>query len=510
MAQAPSGCFHAVGMPERRPNLVFILTDQQRWDTVGAWGFPHMITPSIDSLAQGGMSFTSTYCPGATCVASRAALFTGLYAHNTGAYSFNPWGHQPNWIEDLASCGYHCASIGKMHFMPRDVSGGFHHRVVVENPTNLVAANGGVDDDWGKFLTANGLGRPNHRHRTDPDWKAKFQGVPWEAAERFHSDAYVGDSAVRWIRERPASGEPFFLEVGFPGPHEPWDAPPAWVDLYRERDLPGPVDFPCSLADRPPQQRALRDHHAATDHESRIAMPEAALDDVMRMRRHYFAKVSFVDHQVGKVLQALREAGHLDDTIVVFSSDHGELLGDHGSAYKWLMYEAVTHVPLVVRDFRTTAPGTRTDDLVSLMDLGPTFLELAGAPLPTRLEGRSLLPYLHGEPVTPRKAVFCEDNYQVMMRTRTEKIVHIIGAPYGEYYRLDLDLAETRNLWDDPDSVTRRKALQFELLDWLASSVYHNGGHKAEQAREGWYPIRWHGDEDVSLHGRFTGPSRNL
>jgi arylsulfatase A-like enzyme len=230
-------------------------------------------------------------------------------------------------------------------------------------------------------------------------------------------------------------------------------------------------------------------------------MPEATLDDVMRMRRHYFGKISFVDHQIGKVLQALEEAGQLENSIVVFSSDHGEMLGDHGSAYKWLMYESITRVPLVVKDFRQSGPSTRIDDLVSLMDLGPTFLEWAEAPVPTRLEGRSLGPYLRGEPIEPRTAVFCEDNYMVMMRKADEKIVHYLGAPYGEYYRLTEDPDETRNLWDDPDCLETRRALQLELLDWLASSTYHHGGHKTCNGRKSEYPIRWHSESEHGIHG---------
>lgn len=488
-------------MSDRPPNLVFILTDQQRRDTIAAWGHGHMVTPAMDSLVDGGLSFTNAHCPGATCTASRAALFTGMYAHNTGTYSFRDWGHQPNWVEDLAAAGYHCANIGKMHFQPRDVTGGFHERIIVENPTSVGNWGGQGDDDWGKFLTANGLERPNFRHRSDPDWKARYQGIPWAWDERLHSDAFVADSAVDWIAARADNHEPFFLEVGFPGPHEPWDPPQAWVDLYAERDLPGPVDFPCSLEGRPPQQRAIREFHASCDHESCIAMPEATLDDVMRMRRHYFGKISFVDHQIDKVLRALEEAGQLENSIVVFSSDHGEMLGDHGSAYKWLMYESITRVPFVVKDFRNPGKTTRTDDLVSLMDLGPTFLEWAGVPVPTRLEGRSIAPYLRGDSVEPREAVFCEDNYMVMMRKTEEKIVHYLGAPYGEYYRLAEDPDETRNLWDDPDCLERRRTLQVELLDWLASSAYHHGGHKTCDGRDREYPVRWHSETDNDIHG---------
>ena len=158
-----------------RPNIILIMTDQQRADTLGAWGYNHMYTPSMDRLTEEGFSFRSAYCPGATCVASRAAIFTGMYAHNTGAYSFDSWSQHRNWIEDLNNSGYYCANIGKMHFEPDNIRGGFHERVIVENPTSKSHDRGGPDDDWGRYLRLNGLQRPNDRHRTDRDWLKKYQ-----------------------------------------------------------------------------------------------------------------------------------------------------------------------------------------------------------------------------------------------------------------------------------------------------------------------------------------------
>lgn len=484
----------------KKPNIVFILTDQQRADTIHALGAAHMKTPAMDSLVDGGVTFNKAFCPGATCTPSRAAIFTGMYAHNTGTYSFNNWGHQRTWVQDLADGGYWCASIGKMHFQPRDVSGGYHERVIVENPTSVTPWGGHGDDDWGKFLAYHGMERPNYRHRSDPDWLSKWQGVPWEWDEKLHSDVFVADSAVGWISQRKEE-DPFFLQVGFPGPHEPWDAPEEYVKLYEGVELPKPFDFPNSLEEQPPQHKSVRAFHAQADHEARIDMPNAKLENVMRMRKHYYAKISYVDAQIQKVLDALERSGHLENTIVLFSSDHGEMLGDHGAAYKWLMNDSITRVPFIVKDFRKgKGAATEVADLVSLMDVGPTVMDLAGLVKPTRLEGQSLTGYLEGGEVSPRKAVYCEDNYMVMMRSETEKIVHYIGAPYGEYYRLEVDPQEVRNLWDDDEHVSRRKELQLELLDWLAKSSYFNYGHKTSTDGGGAYGVRWHGN-DPCLHG---------
>ncbi len=143
-------CYRVLHMSSRnrngsKPNIVLIMTDQQRADTIGEWGMEHMITPALDRMARAGVSFTQAYCPGATCVASRAAMFTGMYPHNTGVYSFDRWADHRSWVHILSENGYRCVNIGKMHFSPRDVDGGFDERVVVENPTNMAHANGRPD-----------------------------------------------------------------------------------------------------------------------------------------------------------------------------------------------------------------------------------------------------------------------------------------------------------------------------------------------------------------------------
>ena len=483
-----------------RPHLIFIMTDQQRADTIGALGAAHMITPNLDRLVREGTAFTRAFCPGATCVPSRAATFTGMYPHNIGGQSFFNWGHQRTWVQDLADAGYHCASIGKMHFQPRDVPGGFHDRVVVENPTSVDNWGGNGDDAWGRFLAHHGHARPNHRHRSDPGWRDRFQDVPWHLDERLHSDAFTADAACAWIREHRGA-EPVFLQVGFPGPHEPWDAPARIRDLYRDCPLP-PVALPepSELDGKPPQHRAHQRFHAGVDHESRIDLPGATERDIDRMRRAYFAKITFVDEQIGKVLAALEAKGWLDRSLLVFCSDHGEMLGEHGLAYKWLMYDSVVRVPLIVRQPGGQRRVSRVDQLASLMDLGPTLLEAAGAPVPTRLEGRSLRPLLSGGTEPVRARVYCEDNYMTMIRSDAHKLVYYAGQSYGELYDLAADPAERNNRWSDPAFAAVRRQLEGDLLEWLTTSLYFNSGYRCGEAGD--YRRRWPDSGDADLHGR--------
>ncbi len=482
-------------MLPNQPNIILIITDQQRFDTIAAWGNEHMITPHMDRLANEGLSFRQAYCPGATCVASRAAIFTGMYGHNTGVYTFQDWANHRTWVQDLADAGYRCVNMGKMHFGPRDVPGGFHERVIVENPTNMTHDQGGVDDDWGRYLQWHGAERPLRRNQTDPEWLQKYQGVPWHLAEHLHSDVFIGTAATSWIQNYRGDA-PFFLQVGLTGPHEPWDPLPRHLEMYEGRDLPKPVWREGELAAKPPQHQSHQEFHATTSHESVIEMRQIDEAGMDHMRRHYYAKITTVDEQVGRVLAALEERGWYEDSLIIFCSDHGEMLGDHHMAYKWLMYDPIVHVPMIVR-----APGNRArtvDDLVSLMEIGPTILAAAGVDMPTYLEGRSLLPYLHDEPIDPREYVFAEDNYQIMMRSQTEKLVYYIGQEEGELYDLEQDPHELENLWSQPEHAARKEQLLNALLNWFTTSNYYNSGYKRGQQRH--YKLRWPGN-DAGLHG---------
>jgi arylsulfatase A-like enzyme len=474
------------------------MTDQQRFDTIAAWGHEHMITPNIDRLAREGVSFRQAFCPGATCISSRAAVFTGMYPHTTGVYTFDRWAAHQNWVQDLADDGYWCVNVGKMHFSPRDVPGGFHERTIVENPTSMTHARGGSDDDWGRYLTFHGQRRPLDRNHTDPNWLSKHQGVPWHLEERFHSDVFIGQSAVSWI-EAYRGDRPLFLQIGFTGPHEPWDPLPRHLAQYQGRALPLAVKREGELDDKPPQQKRIRAFHATTQHESQIDLEGASEAEIAEMRRHYYAKITTVDEQIGRVLDALEARGWLERSLLIFFSDHGEMLGDHGMAYKWLMYEPIVHIPLIVRTPGSVGEPRAVDDLVSLMDVGPTVLEAAGLAIPTYFEGRSLMPYLREEPVRPHRYVFAEDNYQVMMRSKTHKLVYYVGQQEGELYDLAQDPGELWNLWSDPACSGLKGEMLRDLLDWLAGSVYWNAGYKRTRARQ--TRMRWPVEGNVNLHG---------
>lgn len=469
---------------KEKPNIIMIMTDQQRFDTINHFGYDHMIVPNLDTLARQGVSFSNAFACGATCIASRAAMFTGMYPHNTGVYSFNPWSHHRSWVHDLAEAGYHCVNIGKMHIDPKYDRYAFHERVVVENPSRPTTLWGEVDDEWGKFLALYGHERIGTRHKTDPHWGEKYQAEAWHLDEQFHPDVFIGNHALGWIfRHKP--DKPIFLQIGFTGPHEPYDPLSRHLELYQHKNIPEPYLEEGELEQKPIQQRAHQDFNARFDHECRIDMEKATYDDIMRMRRHYYANVTTIDEKIGEILDSLETQGYLDNAIVLFTSDHGDMLGEHGLPYKWFMYDSCVHVPLIIWDTREQDNSSIVDDLVSHIDVGPTILEAVGVSTPSWLEGRSLWKFVRpkqAKPSTKEKYVFCEDNYLTMIRGKDYKMVYYtFQEDDGELYNMEQDPFELKNLFHDPEYSQVKEELKQELFHWLLRSNYQTMGFKNHQ-----------------------------
>jgi arylsulfatase len=444
-----------------RPNIILIITDQQRADTIGALGAPWMHTPNLDRLVREGTAFTECFVTSPVCVASRASLFTGKYPHACQVFSnFQPW--EPTWVSALAQQGYHCVSIGKMHINPYDAAGGFHQRFVVENkdrPLFLEERDRAIYDEWDKALHARGLEKPSRYNRfaSDPEGYKKALGAfAWHLDADMHPDNFVGNTACWWIDERKNT-DPLFLQIGFPGPHPPYDPLPEWLERYADVDIPVPDVSARELAAQPRAHHMLRENMKSFNFDSVAWRSDLTRDELLRLRRHYAANVSMIDEQVGRILTALDRRGYLDDAIVIFTSDHADALGDHGHIQKWTMYDAVLRVPLLFWSKTRVRPAQRRDDLVQLIDIAPTILEAAGAAVPADFEARSLTGALErGADYMPRNTVYAEvardhiqtgSDFVIMRRCRDWKLVVYLDDEAGELYDLRRDPGETENLW---------------------------------------------------------------
>jgi len=462
-----------------KPDIIMIITDQQRYDTIAALGASHMDTPNIDKLVNRGVTFTNCHVTAPSCVPCRASLFSGYYPHTNGVLANGqPWSR--TWVSDLEKAGYETINVGKMHTIPYDAPAGFDERYVVENKDRFMEGRY-YFDEWDKALAAQGMVKQQRsEYRKRPDYKDRLGAFTWDLAPHMQSDNFVGGMTRWWLNSKPVD-KPLFLVVGFPGPHPPYDPTPDYAEKYMQRDVPLPEFTEEEMAQLPPPLIEKRLHDVEVDHDSVSWKLSPSRDELHRMRAYYYANVEMIDREVGAILDTLETRGKMDNTIIIFTSDHGDCLGDHGLSQKWAVYEEVTKVPLIICAPQRFESGRSVDDLVQLFDLGPTILEWAGVKPPSSFEAQTLNPALEGEAFEGRDYVFCEQggdvnltgiDFLTMVRSKTHKLVHFKGQSYGQLFDLVADPKERTNLWDDEAAAVHKTELLNALLDWHIDSAY--------------------------------------
>lgn len=467
----------------KKPNIVFILSDQQRTDTIAALGHPHMDTPHLDGLVRRGTSLTSVYVNAPSCTPSRAALFTGTYPHTNGVLrNDDPWSF--TWVEFLAEVGYRCVNVGKMHTTPKEAPLGFHERHVVENKDRDHPDLPFYLDNWDKAFWNRRIRKPSRvSYREREDYRDCLGAFTWEPPEDLHPDVFVGDLAKLWLDRYPGD-EPFFLQVGLPGPHPPYDPTERYLKPYMDKDLPKPI-LGYDLDTQTSQMKWLREHNYENDHDAIVHLPNPTEKQLHRQRAHYYANCTMIDDQVGKIIEALSERGVLENTVIIFTSDHGDCLNDHGQSQKFNMYENSVRVPAIL-----AGPGVpedmRIDSLVSLFDLGPTILETAGVEPPEWMEAESLWPQMIADGQA-RDRVFSEHvddkllqitKGMTMIRKDRWKLVHFVESDEGQLFDLTTDPDETINLWDDATHAKTRSELVSDILNWRLMSEHRTQNYR--------------------------------
>lgn len=417
-------------------NLLFITTDQQRFDSLPCYGRGFVQAPNLERIAREGTVFERCYVTSPVCVPSRASMMCGQWPSACGVMGNGSWlpDAVPTWPSALGAAGKRTAAIGKMHFAPWDLPAGFGERITAEDKRHMYLL-----DDHYQWLKSRGIERPHPV--TLPGYYESLGAPAWPHGKETHIDAFVGDRAAEWIEKH--GREPFAAWVSFPGPHDPYDPPPEFAKLYENAPIPEPVGSRAELSSKP---RAQRNHSSKNLNNGmfRIDCTNATPEQYRRWRQHYFANITLIDEGIGKMLAALERAGTLDETLIVFTSDHGDALGDHGLCYKSFFYESMAHVPLLVRGPGAKA-GARCAGLVSTLDLVPLFYEVTGAEKPKTLQGRSIAPLL-ADPAGPgRELVFCEYSGRAMAFDGRIK--------YVQYATSETELYDLRN---DPDELDNR------------------------------------------------------
>ncbi|MBD3674353.1 MAG: sulfatase-like hydrolase/transferase [Planctomycetaceae bacterium] len=464
-------------MTDSRPNIIFIITDQQRYDTINALGYDFMDTPNLDRLATEGIVYTQCHVTAASCAPARASLFKGYYPHTTGILK-NADSWRRSWIELLNDSGYHCTNVGKMHTWPFETELGFDERYVVENKDRYLEGRY-YFDEWDKALRFRGLIKQQRElYRQRGDYRDRLGAFEWELPEDTHPDMFVGDMATWWINSYPKT-EPLFLQIGFPGPHPPYDPIPRYAEPYLKKDLPLLEVTQEELENQPPAFKELRQHNQEIDHDSVVLELNPTEEQRHLQRAYYLANVTMIDEKVGEIIDALEQNGYLDNSIIIFTSDHGDCLTDHGHSQKWTMYDLITRIPLIVWAPKKFQGGRVVNELCQQMDLGPTILELAGIDVPHTLEAISMKESLESDDWKGRDYVFAEQikdgiltgcEFMTMVRNHEWKLVHFLDEPHGQLFNLSEDPDELKNLWNDDKSAAVKQEMLGVLREWRIRS----------------------------------------
>ena len=470
----------------QRPNILWICTDQQRFDTLGCTGNAFVHTPNLDRLAAEGVLFEHCFPQSPMCAPSRASFLTGRYPRTTRCRQ-NGQSLPPDEVlitKRLADAGYICGLAGKLHvsachpdaapIMERRVDDGYSVFDWSHHP------GGAVGKMWAMNAHHCWLVNRGVDYHPEPFEGSKYVQIGL-AAE--HSQAaWCADLAIEFIEAASQQDAPWLFSVNPYDPHHAFDPPEDYLRRYVDAlsAIPLPNYVPGELGNKPLWQAI--DHTGA---HGGIGIPFRDMDehDHRLIRAAYWAMVDLIDVQVGRMLDCLERLDQRQNTIVIFTSDHGEMLGDHGIYHKGpYFYEPAVHVPLIVSCPGRLQPGRRSRALVELSDLAPTLLDAAGLARPAGMQARSLWPLLTGASGLHehRGSVYSEfynssfeydpPAYGTMVRTDRHKLVAFHGCDAGELYDLAADPDETHNLWNEPEHLSTQGRMLKLLCDRMAET----------------------------------------
>ena len=466
----------------RQPNILLILSDDHARDALSCYGNTDMETPALDRIAREGMRFSHAVTPNSFCTPSRAVVLTGKYSHANGVTHLNQSfdGSQQTFPKLLQQAGYETSLFGKWHLISQPTGFDFYCVQKMQGmPNNPIVFETGMP--WVPWSSKDGRSYQKDGRR--------LQG--------YNNDC-ITTEALAWLKKRRNGDKPFCLCLHPKPPHEPYVPPEEHADFLEDVDIPEPATLLDDYAGRTPEaiqdeMRAnrllLKDSFKELRVSLRKANPAITQDELTKKLyqefiKGYYRLVKSVDDNVGRVLDYLDEAGLTEDTIVIYTSDQGFFLGEHGFCNKQWMYEGPLHQPLLVRFPGAIRAGAVNQSLVSHVDLAPTLLDYVGVAIPADMQGYSLRPLLEEREEKVRDKVyyhFYEHGKQlpemIGIRTETHKLIHYPGVKPGyqwELFDLEADPDEMQNLASDPQYAAMRKQLEADLrglIEELADPV---------------------------------------
>ena len=479
-------------MTSPRPNILWYCTDQQRWDTIRSLGNPHIRTDALDALANAGTAFTRAYTQSPICTPARASFLTGRYPASHHVYrngnAYFP-AHEKLVTKRFAEAGYDCALIGKLHLAAAkdyEVRTDDGYRVFLwsHHPTPD-QAYGHDYENWLK-----------HEKKVDP--AELFANLNYfcgpGVASEFHQTTWCSEMAIRFLSER--RDRPWMISVNTFDPHGPFDAPPEYLKRYDPATLPLPrfresdierqrafiaIDQQTKVADDP----RIRKDIVPVSADSHDAIASAHNEyDALAVKANYYAMIEQIDDQFARIIAALRASGQLENTIIVFMSDHGEMLGDHGLILKGCrFFDGLVRVPLIMSWAGQFENGLRSNALVETIDVAPTLLAACGLEIPSSMQGKSLLPILQGKADPSHHKDHVISEYREAMGGHADathasmvfdgryKSVFYHGHDLAELFDHSNDPEEYENLWLRTDNTELKLSQLRAHLDAMMDTV---------------------------------------
>jgi len=445
----------------QKPNILYLMTDQHRGDCLGCAGNKVIKTPHLDSIAKDGVLFSNAYTSTPSCTPARAAILTGLSPWHHGMLGYGRMADEYPFElpQALRNAGYYLFGIGKMHWYPQRKLRGYNKILLDES--GRVETPGFISDyrRWFKEQAPNL--NPDATGIGWNDYRAKAYVLP----ERLHPTRWTADRAVEFI-EKYNRPEPFLLKVSFARPHSPYDPPKRFTDIYNEDDMPAPY-----VGDWAAPYAAHKDPPNPS-----LWHGELGIQQTKKSRRAYYGSATFIDEQIGRILSALKKRDLYDNTLIIFFSDHGDMLGDHHLWRKTYAYEGSAKIPMLLCWPKSMGldnqRGKTLPQPVELRDVLPTFLDAAGAPIPAHLDGKSMLNLVRGRtkdwrPFIDMEHSMCynKDHWTALTNGRFKYIYY---AYNGREQFLDLvnDPSELHNL-------TAESAYENVLHEWRQYMIGH-------------------------------------
>lgn len=429
---------------KKRPNIIFIMTDQQRYDTMGCVN-SKIITPNLDKLAADSVFFEHGYCSNPSCVPSRAAIMTGKYPSQceVPAYISCLPETEKTFMKRMKENGYYTAVVGKQHFAGSKIDKGYDFEMIVDTHMPFSPSEQlGVYED---YLKEQGL-NPKEMYQ-----KTLISGGVWKADIKHHVDNFIGEKGKEWLENRLSVEEnqdkPFFFTLSFPGPHHPYDLEGTkYADMYNLEDMEESESTYEDLEQKGPQFKNMGMY-------SDIYLKDYTKEQFLRTKRSYYANITLIDEKVGEVIDILKKHNAYDDTVIIYSSDHGDFMGDYGLVEKLQCLEdSLMRVPLFVKPPIAGFSGIRVKEPVVNIDIASTCMELSETPLEAPMSDYSFVPYWDkSKELRIRPYIYMEAGAIRGVLCNGIKTIHYVNRDYGELYDLNKDPLERKNLWNDKD-----------------------------------------------------------